>query len=131
MKIKFVWQKKLKEDAIENKIKIEKLIKKNKGQNQKKNNLKKWYKNMKGQTWISRRKEKKKMSAMHRRFNDCTHRIWRKRRLRRTEWPDIIIFFYHGSQQHTLTTFYYFFWKYHSTIGMQALLQKNYFKIIN
>jgi DNA primase catalytic subunit len=60
MKIKFVWQKKLKEDAIENKIKIEKLIKKNKGQNQKKNNLKKWYKNMKGQTWISRRKEKKK-----------------------------------------------------------------------
>jgi hypothetical protein len=111
MKIKFVWQKKLKEDAIENKIKIEKLIKKNKGQNQKKNNLKKWYKNMKGQTWISRRKEKKKMSAMHRRFNDCTHRIWRKRRLRRTEWPDIIIFFLSRESTTYVNNFLLFFLK--------------------
>jgi hypothetical protein len=33
---------------------------KNQGQNQKKNNLKGWYENIEGQTWISMRKERKK-----------------------------------------------------------------------
>jgi len=102
-KLGFNHEKKLKEDAIENKIKFEKLIKikqikiKKGGE---KNKWKiTWWADMK--MWRARhefiggrRKErKKKMSATHQKFDNYSHHTRRKRRPRWIKWHDGITFF--------------------------------------